>query len=232
MNRTIDWKKYIFTFIITATIFASSLYVANYLNEKKLAELRDIQDTISIDILSSETQFALLEDSLCKDISNSTLSSELGTLEQKLAFTEQARGGDDQEIKTLKKYYFLLEIKDIILLNRISEKCGKTPLSILYFYSTKDDCPECEKMGYVLTRMREIYPELRVYSFDYNMDLSALQTLIKTKKIENTMPAIHVPSQGKTYYGFQTIEEIEKNIPALQKLKTDKATSTNAVKTR
>ncbi len=230
MHRTIDWKKYIFTFIITATIFGSSLYVANYINEKKLAELRDIQDKISIDILSSETQFALLEDSLCKDVSATTLSSELGSLEQKLSFTEQERGADDEEVQTLKKYYFLLEIKDLILLNKISEKCGKTPLSIIYFYSTKTECPECEKMGYVLTKLRERYPDVRIYSFDYNMDLSALQTLIKTKKIDDSTPALYIPTQEKTYYGFQTIEEIEKNIPALQKLKTEKATSTREVK--
>ncbi len=228
MNNKIDYRKYVFSFVLTAIIFATAIYLSNYFGEKKLDEIRNIQDKISIDILSSETQFSLLEQSSCKDIDSGSLSNELGNLEAKLTYTENQRGTEDPEVQTLKRYYSLLEIKDYLLMNKISEKCKKTPISIIYFYSNNDSCKDCQKEGFVLTKLRETYPDLRVYSFDYNMDISAVQTLISINKVKNELPAIVI--KDKVYYGFQSIEDIEKVVPELAKLKpkSEKATTTKA----
>lgn len=231
-HHKIDWKKYIYTFIITAIIFGTAIYLSSYFSNKKLEEIRGIQDKIAVDILSSETQFSLLEESACTDLEGSTtLSQELGTLEEKLAYTEKDRGSDDPEVISIKRYYSLLEIKDYILMNKISEKCGKKPLSIIYFYSNTGSCDDCEKEGYVLTKLRQDYPELRVYSFDYNLDLSAVKTLISINKVENKLPAIYI--KNKMYYGFQSIDDIEKIMPELIKIKeAGEATSTTATSTK
>ncbi len=224
MESDINWRKYIFSFLITAIIFATAIFLSNYFANKKLAEIRNIQDKIAIDILSSETQFSLLEESSCKDLGTGSLSTELGTLEDKLAYTENQRGHDDPEVLTLKRYYSLLEIKDYLLMNKINEKCKKTPVSILYFYSTDESCSDCEREGYVLTHLRETYPELRVYSFDYNIDLSAVKTLISVNKLKNELPAVVI--KDKVYYGFQSVEDLEKVMPELKLLKAKTATTT------
>jgi hypothetical protein len=223
--RNFDSKKYLYSFLLTAVIFGTAIYVSNYFGQKKLSEIRNIEDKIAIDILSSETQFSLLEESSCSDLGSGTLSTELGTLEDKLAYTETQRGVNDIEVQTLKKEYSLLEIKDYILMNKISDKCKKTPVSIIYFYSNDNSCADCEKEGYVLTSLRQTYPELRVYSFDYNLDVSALKTLLSINKVTNNLPALII--KGKTYYGFQSIEDIEKNMPELKTLEAKTATSTN-----
>lgn len=226
MQKNIDYKKYLFSFLITSIIFGTAIYLSNYFGQKKIEEIRNIQDKISIDILSSETQFSLLEQSSCKDIGAGSLSTELGDLETKLSYTENQRGTEDNEVITLKKYYSLLLIKDYILMNKISEKCNRTPISIIYLYSNNESCKDCQKMGYVLTKLRETYPDLRVYSFDYDMELSAVQTLIRINKVKNELPALVI--NGKVYYGFKTVEEIEKIIPDLARVKAQnlKATST------
>ena len=56
-----EWFKYIITFVITAGIFITVFYVTKVMSERKLTEIRSIQDKISIDLLSSETQFSLLK---------------------------------------------------------------------------------------------------------------------------------------------------------------------------
>ena len=224
-NNSVDWKKYFFSFVITVVIFITAILLSNYFGNKKMAEIRGIQDKIAIDILSSETQFSLLEESSCKDIGTGSLSTELGTLEEKLSYTERERGVTDSEVLSLKNYYYLLEIKDYLLMNKISQKCKKTPLSIIYFYSTDGSCDDCERQGYVLTRLREIYPELRVYSFDYNSSVSAVKTLISINKVKNTLPAIFI--KENSYYSFQSVEDLEKAVPELQVLKKARnATST------
>jgi len=225
MNNNLNWKKYFFSFAITAIIFITAIFLSNYFGGKKLDEIRGIQDKIAIDILSSETQFSLLEESSCKDIGVGSLSTELGELENKLSYTETQRGYLDPEVIILKKYYSLLQIKDYLLMNKISDKCNKTPLSIIYFYSTLGDCDDCERQGYVLTKLRETYPELRVYSFDYNIDLPAVKTLITINKVKNELPAVFV--KDRAYYGFQSLEDIEKSVPELQKLRVATTTTTS-----
>ncbi|MEK9185214.1 MAG: hypothetical protein AAB863_00410 [Patescibacteria group bacterium] len=227
-----EWKKYAYTFFITAAIFATAILASNYFNQKKVNEIKNIESRIAVDILSSETQFSLLAELSCRDIGNSFLSKELAELGDKLSYTEEQRGADNPEVMNLKEYYSLLQIKDFLLSQRIREKCGTKTLSIIYFYSnpstrsteslqtTPRQCDDCQKEGYVLTRLREEYPELRVYSFDYNLDLSALQTLISIYTIKDEMPALLI--NDKTYYGFKSIDDIKNIIPDLKKIDAER----------
>ena len=61
-------------------------------------------------------------------------------------------------------------------MRRIAEQCDTEPVFIFYFYSNAGDCSECTRQGYVLTELQQEYPQLRVYAFDSNLDLSALDT--------------------------------------------------------
>lgn len=224
----IDSKKYLVAFLITAFIFGTAVLASSVLTDKKLEDVRTIENRVALDILSSETQFALLAETSCRDIGPGFLSKELGPLGERLSYAENQSGFNDEDVESLKRSYFLLEIKDYLLMKRLTEKCGIRPTFILYFYSTEDKCEECEKMGYVLTALRDKYPDLRVYSFDYHFDVGAIKTLTSIFKVKDQLPAVIV--NGETYYGFRTVEEFETQVPALKLLKT--ATSTNATSTQ
>ena len=173
----IDSKKYAVAFLITAVIFGTAVFISSTLTDKKVQDVRAIESRVAQDILSSETQFALLAETSCKDIGPGFLSQELGPLGEKLSYAENQTGFSDADIASLKTSYFLLEIKDYLLMKRLTEKCNVKPTFIHYFYSTEDKCDDCEKMGYVLTALRDKYPDLRVYSFDYFYDVGAIKTL-------------------------------------------------------
>ncbi len=223
-ERGARWQTYVIALVITAAIFATALYVSNRLNDKRIAEVRATQDSISIDILSLETQFDLLARRSCERVDESTiLPSELRTLASRLSFLESQGEDDRAEVVRLKRLYSLLQIKDILLTEEISRKCGLQPVVILYFYSNTGECAECERQGYALTALGEKYPRLRVYSFDYNLDVAALQTLIEIYGVENTLPALVLPD-GVTY-GFHSPEDIERLVPELSKLERSATTT-------
>lgn len=235
-----DWKKYVIVLFITSTIFISGLWLSNYLNNKKVDQLKSIESTISLDLMSSETQFNLLQEISCKDISSTVLSSELNSLADKISYSENNIGAGNVDVISLKKYYSLLEIKDYLLMKRITDRCGEKSIFILYFYKN-DNCNDCTRQGYVLTSLREKYPNLRVYSFDYNLDISAIRAMISIYKVPDNLPAIVI--NGKVYSGFKSIEEIEKTFPELESIKVPEpvsktttkkttTTSTDAVKNR
>lgn len=223
----IDTKKYLFTFFVTVAIFTTAFFASTYFSNKRVENVKFIQDNIAIDILSSETQFDLLKEVSCQNVGYSILSVELSTLGDKLSHTENERGETDQDVVYLKKYYSLLQVKDYLLSKKLAEKCGavKKPVFVIYFYSNEGDCPDCKREGYVLTRLKEKYPELRVYSFDYNLDLSVIDSLKAIYRIEKALPALVV--EDKVYTGYKSIEEMEALLPDTLK-SVDIATTTSA----
>jgi hypothetical protein len=221
MHPNIDWKKYFIVLLITIGLFLTSLYFSNYLGGKKVKELKLIQDKIAIDILSSETQFSLLSELSCKNISDSSFASELGELGRKLEWSENNLG-DTEEVTYLKKYYSLLQIKDYLLAKKISDRCKTKTSSILYFYTTLENCSECEKQGIVLTALRDKYQNLKVYSFDFSTDLSAVSAMLQIYKIKDTaLPALVI--DGDVLTGFHGLEELETKIKNSFKLQESKS---------
>ncbi len=209
---------------ITVLIIGTVVYAMNYLNRQRIAELDTIQTRLSTDILSLETQFALLENAPCKNISeNTALSKELSDLGDRLSFTESRLGSNDPQVIELKKSYALLEIRDYLLTKKLENVCKSKSVVVLYFYSNEGDCPNCDRAGYALSYLRQTYPHLRVYSFDYNLNLGALKTLISMEKIKPNLPAIII--QNKLHYGFTSLKDLEKNF-APGDLATSTATST------
>lgn len=198
--------------LITLTLAGTVAYAISYLNRARVTELTTIENQLSIDTLSLETQFSLLEAAPCDSTASSTtLSGELTNLDDRLSYTEGQLGRDNPQVLQLKKQYSLLEIRDYLITTELAKACKAKPVTVLYFYSNAGDCSDCDKAGYALSYLRDTYPSLRVYSFDYNLDLGALKTFITVNKVENKLPAFMI--NGKHYYGFTSLDELEKQFP-------------------
>jgi len=153
------------------------------------------------------------------NITDSILSKELGELASRIEYGENNFDSLSEELVGLKKYYSLLQIKDFLLMQKARERCDLNIESIIYFYG-REDCDDCRKQGYVLTNIRQDYPELRVYSFDYYLDVSAIEALKSIYKVDENLPALII--NGKSYKGFKDREEIEAIMPELIKIKEER----------
>ncbi len=198
---------------ITIALISTVAYAVKYLNQARITELLVMEDQLSIDILSLDTQFSLLETAPCDSTASSTtLIGELANMGSRLSYAENQLGSDNEQVLRLKEKYSLLEIRDYLITNKLAAACGETkPTTILYFYSNAGDCVDCDKAGYALSYLRDTYPTLRVYSFDYNLDLGALRTFITLNKVRHSLPAFVI--NGKQYYGFTSLAELEKQFP-------------------
>ena len=143
--HTLDLKKYIYVLIITSFIFFTAIVLANYFNNKKLVAVKSIEDKIAIDILSSETQYALLQESSCKDLGAPVLSQELNSLAEKLSYTEGQFGSDNIEVVRLKQYYSLLQIKDYLLSKKSPKSADKGRHLLFIFIQTRVTAPTARK---------------------------------------------------------------------------------------
>lgn len=209
---------------ITILIMSTVAYSVHYINQQRLGEINTMETRLSTDTLSLETQFSLLENAPCEDITTgTTLSQKLSNLGDKLSFTEGRLGSDNPQVLELKKQYTLLEIRDYLLIQKLSKTCDITPVVTLYFYSNAGDCASCDRAGYALSYLRQTYPRIRVYSFDYNLNLGALKTLIQVEKVKPKLPAFVI--QGEQHYGFTSLTNLKEDFPK-SLFATSTATST------
>jgi hypothetical protein len=212
--------------LVTIAIAATVVSAVRYLDRQRVAQLNDLQTRLATDTLSIETQFALLEEAGCENLSEgNTLSQEMANLGERLSFAESQVGTRDEQVIELKKQYTLLQIRDYLLTNRLAETCDVDPTVALYFYSNEPNaCEDCDRASYALSYLHETNPALRVYSFDYNLDLGALKTLIAVEKIRPEFPAFVI--DGTRVYGFENIDTFKLNFPEDYFLATSTATST------
>lgn len=228
MENSFNLRKYVLVFFITLGVFAIIFLFSDFLYSQKVTQVKNMEQNINQNILESEVQYALLADTSCDigEVTGSTaLVVQINDLAKRLSYMESQRGTTDPEVISLKKYYSLLQVKDYLLLRERSRQCKETPLSILYFYSNEGVCSDCQKLGFVLTSMREDYANLHIYAFDYNLGLSVIETLESIYKLKNEPPVLVI--NNKVYYGFKTRQQIEELIPELGKFASStKATST------
>lgn len=220
---TLATRNALIAFGITAALVATLFLAVEYLDRKRAEEVAAIESQLFTNTLSIETQFALLANAPCEDLTEgTTLSAEIGNLGDRLSLTEERLGGNDPQVLRLKSQYTLLQIRDYLLSKQIAKTCNtKPPVIALYFYSNEGDCTECDRAGYALSYLRQTYPALRVYSFDYHLDLGALRTLIAVEKVKEEFPAFVIDETPS--YGFTNLAAFEKLFP---KRLFDTATST------
>lgn len=214
---------------ITVAIIGTIVAAIDRLDRERIAELDAIQSQLATDTLSIETQFALLENAPCEDLELGTdLTQQVSSLGDRLGATEARLGSDNAEVVRLKEQYSLLQIRDYLLTERVAETCDVEPVTALYFYSNEPGaCETCDRASAALSYLRQTYPSLRVYSFDYNLDLGALRTLVAVEKVEERFPAFVI--EGERSYGFEDLAEFEERFPeALFEAASSTATSTPA----
>jgi len=226
--KKIKWLRHLTVFVTTLIIFSAGFFLSSVVLEKKIASLTKLQQSLSVDILSLETQFSVLTQAPCKNLNESTLTKELFEISQKLETVGNSLGQDNPDFLMLKKYYSILQIKHWLLLKKAARDCKMVIVSIVYFYGDKKTCPQCEDQGYILTTLREKYPFLRIYAFDYNLSLAPLETIKSIYKLKDELPILII--NDDEYYGFRSKEEVEALLSQyidLEKLELKSATTTS-----
>lgn len=219
-------NRYIIVFFITLAIFLTTFWLSGFFGDKKLDELRDIQQKIALDILSTETRYSLLEKTSCNHVvvgseAEFGLSGELNDLARKLKFMESQLPASNQDLVFVQKYYSLLQIKDYLLVEALSDRCGQDIFTILYFH--ENDCKDCVRQALVLDQLVSDYPGTRVYWLDRDIDSPAMKTLISLFNVESA-PTIVI--EGKTYRDFVDYESMAEILPeALKEYQEDDAES-------
>ncbi|MFH1326975.1 MAG: hypothetical protein ABIH59_02510 [archaeon] len=177
-TSTLNSSRVIISFLIAVflLIFAFLIgYMVSFMNYQRISS---IQDTIKIDILSTQLAGELLGE--CNKEAFNIFSENLDQSGSLLFILEDRFGKDDVNVLEQKKQYTLLEIQHFLAVKDYSRRCSDDIDTILFFYSNQEDyMDQAENIGKVLNRIKgEKESDLMIYSFDYDLDIKIL-TLMK-----------------------------------------------------
>jgi len=187
-RKNFEIEKYILTLVITLIIFSLGFFFSDYVNDKRFSEIDKMRKNFEIQILDMGSQITHFEDVLCRDIGDDILTHELHLIGEKLEFMAENLGQDHSEVAHLKKYYSLLQIRHYRFSQQLSQRCDLGLVHLIYFFGDAVSCPDCGKQGAILSYLREKHPQLRIYSFDYDLELLALDAIrlsIQNKEDKN-----------------------------------------------
>ncbi len=205
-------KKYFIVFLITASMFLSAFYITGKINDARVKNLNNVQERLSLNILSTETRFALLKEASCESLREGShfeigITQELNSLAKKIKFFESELDPQSEVLALLKERYALLQIKDYLLVQELSKKCNYNIATILYFYNSH--CSDCRKQSLVLDALREAYPYVRVYWLDASLHTLVMNTVKEMFSVKK-YPSMLIGQ--KLYTGFVAYDDLAKII--------------------
>ncbi len=188
-------RKSILVLFLTIIIFSLGIIVGNYNTYKKFDQVIDMSEELKMETLGLEVQYEILKENICGKDDVLYLTDDIFELSKRLNYIEETLGKNNPNFIDLKNYYFILEAKHWLLAKEKIKTCtdGSSTINstiILYFYSNKGDCKNCEQQGAVLTYFRNKYPGIKVYSFDTNSESVVVRTLKKIYEIKEVTPSI------------------------------------------
>ena len=209
-RREINKIRYFVVFVITTLVFLVGIWVGQLIADFRFGSIDETQNDLRTQTATLETQYLLVSQNPCILLESDKLATELYEMGTKLVNMEENYGKNSKDVKNLKEYYSLLELKHWLFLEQIKNKCEQNNFtSVLYFYSNLDDCEKCSEQGYVLTYLREKYPNLKVYSFDVNIENPALEWI---KDVYNISEVPSLVIDNKKHVGFMNEDNLKEFI--------------------
>ncbi|MCA9353296.1 hypothetical protein KC842_00300 [Candidatus Nomurabacteria bacterium] len=202
-------KVSIIALVISLAIFTLMLLISKFIADKKINTLINLQSDISEIISSADIDVQKYQEEYCESLSSgeSAISRELSDLSDRLSYAEENLSTNTQEVKEIRSLYSVFQIKNFLILEDVKDDCNLDTVSVLYFYKT-DNCIKCSDQGYVLSALRDDFPNVKVFSFP-EIDKTFSQEVLEYKYgfEGDVYPALVI--DGTLYKGFQSLEKLK-----------------------
>lgn len=176
-GREFNKKLVVLAFLVSTFIFLSGFLLSYMVTYSKYQSVSADQEEIRYQLLSLELEKELLSDS-CDFFDPYRFSKELDKMGSLIGILEERFGKYDSKVLKQKEIYSMLEVQHFLLIKENNLQCDvKTPV-ILFFYSNLEDfVDEAEKIGRILSTLKNDNSEIMIYSFDYDLDINLINAL-------------------------------------------------------
>ena len=207
-TKKMDWAKHAAVLAITVLVFFTGILLGTLLNKNKVDAVREMSEELRISTMSSEVEFAIIAENPCAMTDLTFLSDDLHELSIKVEYMENQLGSRNKDVKELKNFYSIIQLRHWILMTKIKEQCDSEATNIIYFYSNEGDCRECQDQGYILSHLKRT-ENVNIYSVDINLENNAVRSLKQVHGIK-TAPTLIIDQE--VHEGFKTLNQLKELI--------------------
>ncbi len=204
-----NWKRYVLAVIIGTAIFVTGFLITYFISYGEYLRVSNIQGELSYRIFQDKLKYSFFKEDICSIDYYSKITEDLAFQGQLINDLESKLGKNDEAVLFRKQFYTLVEIEHFELIRDLNRKCDYNVTVLLFFYSnTKEDLDESERVGNILGVVSQRNPDVKIYSFDINLD-SELVTLLKEKYQVEKSPTVVVNEKVRVSE-INNIDDIEK----------------------
>ncbi|MFH1521921.1 MAG: hypothetical protein ABIF18_03100 [archaeon] len=208
--RQVESKmRYLWAFIIGTAIFLVGFgitYSVTYFEYQRVAGL---QGPLSYEIFQDKLQYTLFDKDICAGDIYMEVSEDLAFQGGIIGDLEEKMGKENEDILFRKKFYTLVLLEHLELINILNEQCDENINTILFFYSNEEeDLDASEDVGRILGNLYEKNKDnLFIYSFDINLESEIINSL--KEKYSVTGPMKIILNDNQTFTELRNIDDIE-----------------------
>ncbi len=196
---------------LTVAVMSGIFYLGLVLSDEKLVTIEGDIREFEVERRSQEISRRIAENLPERNCDALNLAVEqtiqdTQELENEVIRYERNNKIDREEFNFLKKEYTNVLLEYWLMTEKVKEMCDSDTVTLLYFYSDEQDCPECGDQGTILSHYREKYDEdLLVFPLDTTLDMRPINILVDTYEFD-VFPVIKV--EDEIYEGFMDKEEL------------------------
>lgn len=211
--RKYDKRRYLLAFFITTLIFVFGLMLGLVIEGARTSYIEEFNKKQALDYTSLQLQYQFIDqlgqEKNCEAISK-TFDHTVESLEntrQRLENYNQDATINKEDFDALKREYSLAQLRYWLLAKQTKVLCDMELSTILYFYSTKEKCPECEQQAFILTYLKKRFKDrLLNFAFDGEYDKEPMIKILKDTYKITQFPTIVV--NDKRFDGLTQTETI------------------------
>lgn len=222
LRAKINKRRYIVTLILTLCFFAIGVMLGNLLSNKRLQYIQDKSLEQRLDYESLQTQYLYVnllgQKGNCPAVEK-TFENNIENLENtrlRLEEYEKSSKFNEQTYLLLKREYMIAQLRYWLLAKSTKEICNRDFATILYFYSTEKECPDCHSQEMILTYLKKKFDQnLLIFSLDSNYKQEPMTAILKNVYNISKFPFLIIDDQ--TFMGLTSKSEILGTICPLYK---------------
>jgi len=193
-ERKPQWDRMLLAALIAALLFTLGLLLGHLMSLYTKSNTEILTQSVYNDLMETQIQKDLLNEYPCSDQGLTLLSGRLDNIGSTLDLLEKRLGIENEEVLNIKRMYILLQLNHYLLEEKRNKECFSNDTLIFFFYSNVDSSQKGTDIANILQYARTNYRNIKVYSFDNQIKLDAIEVM-KTEYNITALPVVVINSK-------------------------------------
>ena len=213
IRRSFEKRRYILAGVLTLLIFSLGIMLGFLIDAERLQYYQNIKTDQRLDYNSLQLQYAYInqlgEERNCPALLR-TFDESVKSLESariRLETYNQDSTINKVDFEMLRREYIIAQLRYWLFAKQTKNLCGQDVVTILYFFSDQETCPDCDEQAFVLTYLKKrLGDKLLNFALDEQYLDEPMIEILKESFVVSSFPSLVV--EGEIVEGFTNVDDL------------------------